>query len=53
MSTVNQSLTKEAVIYNGKKSLQQVVLGKLDSHMQINEVRTHPHIIDKNKLKMA
>ena len=34
-------------------TLQQVVLGKLDSCMQINEVRTLPHITDKNKLKMA
>lgn len=36
-----------------KKSLQQIILEKLDSHMQINEVRTHLHIIHKNKLKMA
>ena len=36
-----------------KESLQQMVLGKLDSHMQINEVRSHPHTICKNKLKMA
>jgi len=36
-----------------RQSLQQVVLGKLDSPMQINEVRTHPHVIHKNKLKMA
>ena len=36
-----------------RQSLQQVMLGKLDSHMQINEVRTHPHTINKSKLKMA
>ena len=36
-----------------RQPLQQVVLGKLDSRMQINEVRTHPHTIHKNKLKMA
>ena len=35
------------------KSLQQVVLGKLDSYMKINEVRTHPHTMHKNKLKMS
>ena len=35
-----------------RQSLQQVVLGKSDSHMQINEARTHPHTIHKNKLKM-
>ena len=31
----------------GKKSLQQVMLGKLDSCMQINEVRTHPTLCTK------
>ena len=30
-----------------------MILEKLDSHMQINEVRTHIHVIYKNKLKMA
>ena len=34
-------------------SLQEVVLGKLDGSMQINKVRTLPHIIQNNKLKMA
>ena len=29
-----------------------MILEKLDSHMQINEVRTHLHIIYKNKLNM-
>ena len=41
---------KETRIFNGKKSLQQVVLGKLDSHMQVNEVRTH-HTQTPNGLK--
>ena len=27
------------------QSLQQVVLGKLDSYVQINEIRTLPHTI--------
>ena len=36
-----------------KESLQQVVLGKLHSQMQINEIRTYPHTTHKNKLKMA
>jgi len=36
-----------------KYSLQHVVLAKLDSYMNINETRTHPHTIHKNKLKMA
>ena len=36
-----------------KQSLQQVVLGKLDSHTQINKVRTHPHTMHRNKLKIT
>ena len=27
-------------------------LGKLDSHMEINEIRTHPHTIHNNELKI-
>uniref|UniRef100_A0A8D0XXZ2 Uncharacterized protein n=1 Tax=Sus scrofa TaxID=9823 RepID=A0A8D0XXZ2_PIG len=54
LSMVNQSVTNEVRICNGKRhSLQQVVSGKLNSHMQISEFRTHPHTIHKNKLKMA
>ena len=38
----------------GKRQFfQQVLLGNMDSYMQINETRTHPHIIHENKLKMA
>ena len=37
----------------GKDSLQQVLLGKLDSHIYINETGTHPHAMHKNKLKIA
>jgi len=37
----------------GKKSIQQALLGNLDSCMQSNETRTHPHTMHKNKLKMA
>ena len=37
----------------GEKSFQQIVLGKLDSHMSIKEVITLPHTINKKKLKMA
>ena len=33
-----------------KKSLQQVVLGTLDSFMCIKETTTHPHIIHKTIL---
>ena len=35
-----------------RQSFQQVVLRKLDSHMQISAVRTPRHTIHKNKLKM-
>ena len=35
------------------KSIQQALLGNLDSCMQSNETRTHPHTMHKNKLKMA
>ena len=31
---------------------QQVVLGKQDSHMEKNEIRTLPNPTHKNKLKM-
>ena len=36
-----------------RQSFQQVVLGNLDSHMQINETGTQPHTMHRNKLKTA
>ena len=33
------------------KSIQQALLGNLDSCMQSNETRTHPHTMHKNKLQ--
>ena len=36
-----------------RKSIQQALLGNLDSCMQSNEVRTHPHTMHKNKHKMT
>ena len=48
----NQSLTKQERIPNGIKSLQQMVLGKLDSNMQKNEPSPVSFTIHKNKLKM-
>ena len=36
-----------------RKSIQQELLGNLDSSMQSNETRTHPHTMHKNKLQMA
>ena len=34
------------------QSLQQVVLGKVDSYMEKNEIRIFPNTIQKNKLKV-
>ena len=34
-----------------RQSFQQVLMGNLDSCMQINETRTHPHTMHQNKLK--
>ena len=48
-------LTKDARVYNGAKtasSIKKKVLGKLDSYMQKNEIRTLPNTIHKDKLKM-
>ena len=39
-------------IQSNKESLQQVVLGKLDSDMQKNEPGPLSYAIHKNKLKM-
>ena len=36
-----------------RQSFQQVLLGNLDSHMQINKTRTHPPTTHENKPKMA
>ena len=36
-----------------RQTFQQVLLENLDSCMQINETRTHPHTMHQNKLKMA
>ena len=36
-----------------RQSFQKVLLGNLDSCMQINETRTYPHTMHKNKLKMS
>ena len=35
------------------QSFKEILLGNLESCMQINETRTHPHTMHKNKLKMA
>ena len=44
---------KEARIYNGEKTAYSISsAGKLDSHMEKNEIITLPNTICKNKLKM-
>ena len=43
---------KQERISNGKKSLQQMIFGKLNSHMQKNESRPFSYTIHKNRLKM-
>jgi len=44
-------LTKEARLYNGAKTASsKMVLGKLDSYMEKNEIRTLPNTIHKDKL---
>ena len=35
-----------------RQSFQQVLLGKLDSCMQMNETRANLHTMHENKLKM-
>ena len=35
-----------------RQSLQQMVMGKLDSHMQKNETGSFSYTIHKNRLKM-
>ena len=46
-------MTKEARIYNGEKTASSInVAGKTATYMSKNEIRTLPHTIYKNKLKM-
>lgn len=50
---VNQSLTKEARICNGKRTVSSTNgVGKLNSYMQKNETGSLSHNIHKNKLEM-
>ena len=49
---VTLSLIKEARIYKGEKTASVIsVLGKWDSYMLKNEIRTLPNTIHKNKFK--
>ena len=47
-------MTKEARKYNGEKIVSSINgAGKLDSHMEKNEIRTFSNTTYKNKLKMS
>ena len=46
-------MTKEPRLYNGEKTACSISgVGKTDSHMEKNEIRTLPNNIHKNKLQM-
>ena len=46
-------MTKEARKYSGEKTDPKIsAVGKLDSYMKKNEIRTLPNTIHRNKLKM-
>ena len=50
---VTSFFIKEARIYNGEKTASSISgVGKLDSYMSKNEIRTLPNTVYKNKLKM-
>ena len=51
LPSINLQQKRKQYTMEKRQSLQQVVLGKLDNHVQINEVRNLPHITHKNKLK--
>ena len=51
LPAINLRQKRQEYTMEKRQSLQQAVLGKLDSYI-INEVRTHPLSIHKNKLEM-
>ena len=53
LQSINLQQRRQGYTMGKRQSVQQGVLGKLDSCIQINEVRTHPHTIHNNKLKMV
>ena len=50
--SLNLAERKQEYTMEKRQFPQQVVLGKLDSSMEISEIRTQPHIIHDNELKM-
>ena len=51
--SINLQQRKQEHKMGKRQFLQQVVLGKLDSLMQITETGIHPHTMHENKLKIA
>ena len=54
-STYGQLIYNEggkAIQWRKDTTLQRAVIGKMDSYMQNNEIRTFSNIIHKNKFKM-
>ena len=49
--SINLQQRRQKYTMEKRQSLQQVVVGKLDTHMLIHEVRTLPHTINKNNSK--
>ena len=50
--SINLQQNKQEYTMGKRQSLQEVVVGKLDSYMKKNEIRTFSNTIHKNKLKM-
>ena len=50
--SINLQQKKQEYTMEKRQSLQEVVVGKLDSYMKKNEIRTFSNTIHKNKLKM-
>ena len=46
---INPDTYSQLIIHNRGRNINW----EKDSYMQINETRTHPHTMHKNKLKMA
>ena len=52
LCSINLQQRRQKYTMEKRQSLQQVVLGKLDSYMQKNHPGLFSHTIDTNKLKM-
>ena len=52
LRSINLQQNRQEYTVGKRQSLQQVVLGKLDRHMQNNEIKTFSNTIHKSKLKM-